>query len=113
MVGEVSKHPGQTLFGILCMRTAWFSGVATAFQKVDLGDSIPRRCNRVFLESVGSVVVVTVKNLVVVHLSDLDRGDIQVLKQVVELHSGTEGSTQVVEGVGMAVGDVAAANGYL
>ena len=49
----------------------------------------------------------TVMNPVDVHPKDLDRGDVRVFKQVVELQVGEEGGPLVVEGNGLAIGDVA------
>ena len=52
-------------------------------------------------------------NPVAVHLKDLDRGDVWVFNQVVELQVGAEGGLLGVEGGGTAVGDVATAHGCL
>ena len=41
MIGEVSKHPDEMLVVVLCVGTVVFYGVATAFQKVGLGDIVP------------------------------------------------------------------------
>ena len=62
LVGEATKHPGEALVKVLHVGAVGFSGVGMDFQKVGLGDSAPRRCNRVRLESVGFGVVVTVKS---------------------------------------------------
>ena len=52
-------------------------------------------------------------NLVVAQLKDIDRGEIQVLKQVVELNISSEVGPLGVEGYGLAVGYVAAAHSCL
>ena len=52
-------------------------------------------------------------NTVDIHLKDINRGEVRVFKQVVDLQVGAEGSPLVVEGDGPDVGDVAVAHGYL
>ena len=74
LVGDSVKHPGQMLVKVLHSETMGFYGIAEAFQKVGLDDSMPRRCNQVCLKSVGSGGLVTVTNPVAVHLEDLYRG---------------------------------------
>ena len=70
------------------MVTVSFFGVASAFQKVGLGNSIPRCCNRFRLESVWLVEVVTGTNPVAVHLKDINRGEVRVLIKLVKLQVG-------------------------
>ena len=95
------------------MGTVGVYGVTAAFQKVGLGNSTSLCCNRVCLASVFLVGVVTVMHLVAIHLKDIDRIEVQVLNQVVEMQVGAEGGPLGVEGDGPAVGDVAAAHGCL
>ena len=90
-----------------------FSGVAEAFQKVGLGNSMPRRCKRVHLESVWSGGGVTVTNLVAVHLKDIKRGGLRVFKQVVELQVGTGRGPLGVKGDSPVLGDIAATHDCL
>ena len=90
------------------MVTMGFSEVAEAFQKVGLGNSIPRRCKRVRLESFWSGGVVTVTNPVAVHLKDIKRGGLRVFKQVVELQGGAGRGPLGVKGDGPVLGDVSA-----
>ena len=52
-------------------------------------------------------------HLVAIHLKDIDRIEVQVLNQVVEMQVGAEGGPLGVEGDGPAFGDVAAAHGCL
>ena len=49
----------------------------------------------------------TLKNPVAVHLKDINRGEVWVLKQVVDLRVGVEGGPLGVDGDGLAVGDIA------
>ena len=107
------EHPSEALVEVLHVGTVGFPGVTAAFQKVGLGNSAPHRCNQVCTKLVGSVGLVTVTNPVAVHLKDLDRGDVWVFNQVVELQVGAEGGLLGVEGGGTAVGDVATAHGCL
>ena len=46
----------------------------------------------------------TETNLVAVHLKDINRGEVWVLKQVVELQVGAEGGPLGIEGVGPSIG---------
>ena len=68
----------------------------TSLQKVVLGNIPPRRCNQVRPEDLGSGGVVTVTNLLSVHLKGLNRGEDIVLMQVVNLQVGAEGGPLVV-----------------
>ena len=52
-------------------------------------------------------------NPVNVHLTDLDIGEVQVFKQMVELQVGAKGGPMGVDGDGLAVGDVASTYGCL
>ena len=52
-------------------------------------------------------------NMVVVHLKDIDRGEVRFLKKVVGMQVGTEGGPLGVEGDGLDVRYVAAAHGCL
>ena len=52
LAGKVAKHPVQTLVEVIWVGTVEFYGVVLAFQKISLGDIIPRRCKRAGLESV-------------------------------------------------------------
>ena len=85
MVREVTKHPGEALVEVVHVEAVGFPRFTTAFQKVGIGDSTPRKCNRFRLESVGLGGVVTVLNPMAVHLKDLERGEVQVFNQVVDL----------------------------
>ena len=76
-------------------------------------NSMPRCCNRVQLEELGSGVVVTMTDPVSMHLKYLDRGEDLVLEQVVDLQVGAEGVPLGLEGYSLSVGDVAAAYGCL
>ena len=67
------------------MGTLGFSRIASALQKVGLGNITPRHCNQVRLEELVSGGVVTVMDLVSIHLKYLNRGEDLILKQVVEL----------------------------
>ena len=88
LVREVTKHPGYALFEFLRVGAVEFPGVTKAFLKVGLGDSAPRHCKQVRLESVvlGGVVTVTIP--VAVRLKDINRGNVRVFKKVVELQVG-------------------------
>ena len=107
----MTKHRGEALVGILCVGSVGFLGVTEAFQKVGLGDSAPYRCKQVRLKSVVLRVVVTLMNLVAIHLKDVKRGEVRVFKNVVELQVGVEGGPLGVAGDGPAVEDFAAAHG--
>ena len=52
-------------------------------------------------------------NPVAVHLKDIDRGEVRVLKKVVELQVGAEGGPLGVEGDDLDIGDVAVMHGCL
>ena len=83
MVREVTKHPGEALVKFLRLGAVGFSGVAAAFQKVGFSDSASHRCNQFHLEPVRLGGVVTMANLVDVHLKDIERREVWVFKQVV------------------------------
>ena len=87
--------------------------IGVAHQKVGIGNSMPRRCNRVCLEELGSGGVVTLTDPVSIHLKNLDRGEDPNLKQVVNLQVEAEGGPLGVEGDNPAVCDVAATYGCL
>ena len=70
-----------------------------------LGDSSPRRCNRVRPDT-GLLGVVSVTNPVSVHLKQFDHRRVRVLKPVVDLEVGAEGSPLFVEVGGTSVGNV-------
>ena len=74
-----------------------FSGVATAFQKLGIGNRKPRRCNQVCLESVELGGVVTVTNPMAIQLKDTDIWKVWVVKQVVNLQVGAEDGPLGVE----------------
>ena len=67
------------------METVVFYGVVVTFQKLGIDDSIPRCCNQVRLDSVGLGGVLTITNPVAVHLKNIERKDIWVLKHVTDL----------------------------
>ena len=104
----MAKYPGQKLSKFFHVGTVVFSGVKAAFQKVGIGNSMLLRCNQVLLKSVGLGGVMTVTNPNVIHLKDLDRGRIWVLKQVVDLNVIAEVGPLVVEGDGIDVEEGAA-----
>ena len=79
---------------------------------VDLGNSPPRRCNRVRPESV-FFGVVTVSDPVSIHLKKLNIWELRGLQLVVHMELGAEGRPLGVEFVGAGVGDVTSADGSL
>ena len=97
LVREVAKHPSEALVEVFRVESMGFYGVTTAFQKLGLGDSISRRCNRVCLESVELGGVVTVTNPMAIQLKDTDIWKVWVVKQVVNLQVGAEDGPLGVE----------------
>ena len=95
MVGVVPELTSKSLINIFGRGALGLAGVGVAFQKMGLGDSTPRRSNRVFRDTILSGVV-SVKDTVSIHLHDLDGWDLIVLKSVVETKVRAEGNVDIV-----------------
>ena len=67
-----------------------------------LGNSTPRRCNRVYPYT-RLLGVVSVMNLVSIHLKEFDGWCVRIWKPVVDLEVGTEGCPLIVEVVGAII----------
>lgn len=63
----MAEHAGEALVEVFTGGTAGLAGIVEALQKVDLGNSAPRRCNRVRPQLVLGGVV-TVSDPVSIHL---------------------------------------------
>ena len=89
MVRVVAQHAREALVELLTGEAFGFARVVKALQKVDLGDSPPRRCNRVRPESV-FFGVVTVSGPVSIHLKEFDVCELRGLQLVVHMELGAE-----------------------
>ena len=70
-----------------------------------LGDSTPRRCNRVCPDT-RLLGVVSVTNPVSIHLKELDGWCVRLLKPVVHMEVGAEGCPLLAEVAGVRIGKV-------
>ena len=80
---------------------------------MDLGDSAPRRSNRVCPDPWHPVRESSVTNPDSKHLKDFHSGDFWVLECVVDLHFGAEGHPVSVLPGSLVTGDVSASNACL
>ena len=83
-------HSRQLLVEVFETGARFFSRVHEAFQKVVLGDSVSRCCNRVRMET-KFLGVVSVMNMMSIHLKDFDGRGSRVLNHVVDLYISAEG----------------------
>ena len=108
----MAEHAGKAFIQIGARGSKGFAEVGEAFQKVDLGNSAPRRCNRVSPDAV-LLGVMTVTDPVSIHLKDFNDRKSRGLQAVVDLQVGAVGHPLGVEGGCAGGGDVTATNGCL
>ena len=113
LVPPVAEHAGEPLVQIAAAGSRRLPGVGAAFQKVDLGDSAPRRSNRVCPNAGHPRGKISVTDPDAIHLKDLDKGDVRVLEGVVNLLVGAEVHPVPVFLGSFFTGDMSATNATL
>ena len=110
LVPPVAEHSGEAFVQVAAARSRGLAGVGAAFQEVDLGDSMPRRSNRVCPDPWHPVGESSVINPDSKPLKDFHNGDFRVLKCVVDLHFGAEVHPVSLLAGSFVTGDVSTLN---
>ena len=113
MVPPVAEHAGEAFVQVADAGSRGLAGVGAAFLEVDLGNSTPRRSNRVCTDPWHPVGESSVTKPEFKHLEDFHNGDFQVLECVVDLNFGAEVHPVSVLAGSFLTGDVSTSNACL
>ena len=108
----MTEHAEEAFIQVGASGSKRFPGVGESFQKVDLGNSAPRRCNRVSPD-VAFLGVMSVSDPMSIHLKDFNVRKSRGSQAVVDLQVGAVGHPLGVKCGCAGGGDVTATNGCL
>ena len=109
----MAEHSGEAFVQVAAAGSRELAGVRADFQEVELGNSTPRRINRVCPDTGHPVGERSVTNPYSKHLKDLHNGDLWVLKCVIDMHFGAEFHPVSVLAGRFFTGDMSTSNACL